>query len=270
MTATVTYADHASQSGNWYCAKERKQIDKVMGSKGKLVSPSLAHARKEGWYPGITTILRESSAPALERWKIKQAILSALTLPRQGDESDDDYLDRVLEDSEATAATAAQEGTSIHAAVQEMFLSGKLTEKRHAGKVEAALRCLETCCGDQAWQSEVVAICPLGYATKVDLCSPSWIIDWKTKEGDEAALLALATYDSHWKQLAAGHRALGQMIGPLEECRAAIGYISRTHDAAVLIEVPQEKLSIGLAMFDCNLTHWKLRTGYDPSTGVSR
>ena len=268
--AAMTYADHAAQSGNWYDPRERKQVEQVMGSKGKLVKPSLLHARKLALYPGVTTILRESSAPALERWKIKQAILSALTLPRGADETDDCYLDRVLEDSEQQAQKAADAGTSIHAAVQEMFLTGKLTDKAQAGKVEAALACLEKCCGSQQWQSEQVAICPLGYGTKVDLFSPGWIIDWKTKDGNENELISLDTYESHWKQLAAGHRALGQMIDPLEECRAAIGYISRTHDAAVLVEVPQDKLSIGLAMFDCNLTHWKLRTGYDPSTGVSR
>jgi hypothetical protein len=263
----VQYAEHGSEAGHWYDPVARLQVETIIGSKGEPVRPDLRHARKHGWYPGVTTILREASAPQLERWKIKQAVLAALTLPRQPDEADEVFLARVFRDGEEQANKAADEGTRIHAALQRFYETGTVDEY-YAGKVRAAHAALEQCCGShQQWHTEQIAFAPLGYATKVDLHCQTWVVDWKTKDFGPADLNngALDVYDSHWKQLAAGHRALGDRVAPLENCRCAIGYVSRTHDLAVVLPVDAVDLCRGLAMFDCLLTHWKLRTGYDPT-----
>jgi hypothetical protein len=269
QSPAIQYAEHGSEAGHWYDPVARLQVETIIGSKGEPVRPDLRHARKHGWYPGVTTILREASAPQLERWKIKQAVLAALTLPRQPDETDDAFLTRVLRDGEEQADQAAEEGTRIHAALQNFYETGDI-ETRYAGKIEAADKALTDCCGSGLeWIPEQIAFSPLGYATKVDLYCKAWVVDWKTKEFGPDDLGSIDVYDSHWKQLAAGHRALGDRVARLEDCRCAIGYISRTHDLAVVLPVDAADLFRGLAMFDCLLTHWKLRAGYDPCAPVT-
>lgn len=85
--------------------------------------PTIADARELGLLPSVTTILGVLAKPGLERWKLEQAIHSALTLPRLEGESEDAFARRVVQDMEAQAAKAAEFGTRIHDAIAS-FLTG--------------------------------------------------------------------------------------------------------------------------------------------------
>ena len=65
--------------------------------------------------PSVTTIMSVAAKPALENWKIDQALMAALTLPREENESLDDFMKRAKSDSKEQAIQAAQRGTEIHA-----------------------------------------------------------------------------------------------------------------------------------------------------------
>ena len=59
--------------------------------------------------------------PFLTAWLIEQALMSAITLPRNPGESDDVFKERALADSKAQAKAAREEGTRIHAVLQGAF-----------------------------------------------------------------------------------------------------------------------------------------------------
>ena len=106
------------ESGHWY-AKDGTQVLEVPKAKGDgWKKTTLREARTMNLAPGVTTIIKCAHAPQLDRWKQRQAIMSALTLPRTPDESEDDWLRRIEVDMGETARKAAEEGTKIHAALE--------------------------------------------------------------------------------------------------------------------------------------------------------
>jgi hypothetical protein len=134
------------------------QLPKKSGNGVK--EPTLREAKELGLLPSVTTILNVMAKPGLERWKLEQAIHSALTLPRQKMEWDDwwaaaqfkcpmvprdmmewaydhppDYLEpedsfaqRVAQDMEQQGLKAAEFGTRIHDAIAE-YLTGKVVPR---------------------------------------------------------------------------------------------------------------------------------------------
>lgn len=92
-----------SKAAHWYSTDGKPMHD-----------AKLPLARKLGLLPSVTTIQRAAAKPGLESWKMTQAVLSALTLPRLDGEPDDAFAERVVEDSKREAADAADWGTRMH------------------------------------------------------------------------------------------------------------------------------------------------------------
>ena len=70
-----------SESGHWY-DRSGVQVATVIGSKGQQVKPDLRHARKFGFAPGVTTILKAAHKESLVQYREKQVLLASLTLPQ--------------------------------------------------------------------------------------------------------------------------------------------------------------------------------------------
>jgi hypothetical protein len=244
----------AREGGHWYSA-DGKPVYEVEGSKGKLVKPTLVHARKLGLVPGITTILRVAAKPQLTNWLRKQSILAALTLPRGVDEPEDEWLERVLEDADSVGDSAADEGTRIHGAI-EAFYNEQQVPSGYELHVEGVRRLLDEHCGKQwKWTTEMSFAHPDGFGSKADLHSEAWVIDFKGKDGDDAAFSKLEVYEDHWMQLAATRKGLR-----LQFARAAIVYVSRTHPGVCrLIEISEEDLFRGWKMFSQLLKFWQTK-----------
>lgn len=99
---------------HWYDQKGRA-AHTVIAKNGLPRDTTLADARKQNLLPSVTTVIKQTlAAPELERWKVTQAIYSALTLPVIPGESLEDRVRRVREDSEAQAKHAARIGSEIH------------------------------------------------------------------------------------------------------------------------------------------------------------
>lgn len=80
----------------------------------------LTQARKEGLFPSVSEILmtfRESYG--LTKWKNEQLIMAAVSTPREEDDTDETFIERVLEASKEEAVAAAETGTNYHAAIAE-------------------------------------------------------------------------------------------------------------------------------------------------------
>lgn len=276
----VTPARRLTSSGHWY-TRDGQQLETVPGSKkGSQVKPDLRHARKLDLAPGITTILREAPKPALDSWKIKQAILAALTLPRVAGETDAQFVDRIVADSEQQAADAAERGTELHARVERDLGQHNLTDPW----AKAVAEQLAILTGGEPrvwWRSEVGCSSRYGYGTKVDLALVSstetvpqgFVVDMKSKDGEfgedgRRRLPAdLRTYDDHAMQLVAGAVALTSCDWPVlsGSVRGAIVYLNRDEPEARLVEIPRDELDRAWDSFRSLLFRWQVRTGYRPT-----
>jgi hypothetical protein len=252
---------HASESQHWY-ARDGSPAYEVKGANGNMRPATLRDARKLGLVPSVTTIIGSCAKPGLERWKLEQMMHAALTLPRLDGEPEAEWISRVWTDSKETARKAAERGTAIHAALQNYLVNSPIPPQyeKHVlgacGELDATIGLEWDCvCVESPFAH------PSGFGGKTDLLglSPSFILDFKTKEfgpGDD-----LKTWDEHAMQIAAYR--VGQ---EMPDARGFICYVSVTHPGlARCIEIKQDEMLKGWAMFQGLLAYWKAKNAFDPS-----
>ena len=246
----------AAESQHWYTTSGAPAYE-IKGTNGEYRPCTLRDARKLNLVPSVTSIIRCAAAPGLELWKIQQAILAALTLPRGKDENEKAWLDRVMEDSREQAKKAAERGTQIHAAIQGHY-EGVPPGPEHWEHVKATARAIEEHFGKQQWVAEKSFAHPLGFGGKADLHCKLAVVDVKSKEfREDAKRLA---WDEHCIQ-AAAYR-VGLRI-PL--ARGANAFVSTVKPGLVLIhEWKQDELELGWEMFRGLLHYWKAKNRYTP------
>lgn len=170
---------------------------------------TIADARKNGWLPSPTTILRVLDKPALTEWHKRNAILAALTTPRIDGETDDAFAERVLRvDVNAISDAAKDLGTRVHDAI-EKALSGEPVAD--SGDVMGCVMPVIDACkafGRVIWTEKVVV--GKGYAGRCDAALEGehciTIVDFKTTGAKE---LPKRSYPEHRYQLASYAKALG-------------------------------------------------------------
>jgi len=244
--------EFATAAGHWYGQDGSPQYT-IIGKNGKERNTTLRDAREHQLCPSVTTIIRMAAAPALEKWKRNQVLLSALTLPRNINETEAEWLTRVEQDWQMQGRAAADKGTAIHAAVEKHY-RGQPPDEDYWDWVKVARDTLDAICGAQEWSAERSFAHPDGFGGKTDLHSPGWLIDVKTKDGDGGEL-----YDEHLMQLAAYRHGLGI---PAAQC--GILFVNRNVPGASFVTATPEKLEGGLLMFNALLTFWQAKTGYRP------
>jgi hypothetical protein len=252
---------HASEAGHWY-SKAGESVYEVPAVKGGMRPATLRDARKLSLVPGVTTIIRCAAAPGLERWKVQQGILAALTMPRRPEEPEGEYLARILSDSQEQARRAAERGTAIHAAIQGHY-EGYPPAEEHWPFVKAAMTAIRDHCNDWEWIAEASFSHPLGFGGKVDLHNSGWVIDVKSKEfgPDDGKQLA---WDEHCLQLAAYREGLGY-----PQARCANVFVSVTHPGLAIVHPwDEEELQRGWKMFQALLLYWQIKNRYVPSVGT--
>jgi hypothetical protein len=173
---------------HWYYPDGRAchTLPKKDGSGEK--NTTLADARKLGLLPSVTSILSIKAKPGLDAWKLEQAILSALTLPKGSEETEDAFAKRIVVDMEEQAAKAAEWGTKIHAECEDMHKTGVLV--RHDDTfpyIEDYERWFKVNIREVLHAENTVVNTRLGYAGRVDLVArhKDWglvIMDLKTQK----------------------------------------------------------------------------------------
>ena len=253
---TSPSSDRPASAGHWYTQAGEPAYE-VKGKSGQMRPTTLADARKHKLVPSVTSIISCQHRPGLESWKIDQAIMAALTLPRHPDEAEAAWLLRVKSDARETARKAAERGTQIHAWVQQ-GLEGRLTDKEGVRYYDAARNALEAELGAVAWVCEAAFAHPLGFGGKCDLyaLAPDTLLDIKTTEKD---LSKVALYREHHQQLAAYRLGLHMP----EDTRCGILWVS-TNAQAQIDWVQEDELQSGLRQFDALLHYWRESRGYWP------
>lgn len=262
MSETLTTAEQTpakdkqplpSEAQHWY-RRDGSPCYEVEAKKGGMRPATLADARKLNLVPSVTMILNIVAKPGLEIWKAQQLLQAALTLPKLPDETVDNYAVRVIEDSKAQSLKAREQGTQLHAAIED-YIRGQtsLLYQKHCEKVEATLEQLgiplRAGNPEHSFASELV------YAGKIDYAHDSGLlIDFKT-----TARITPKTkpYDEHLMQCAAyGYglfipkfRALNVFVG-IEDCEVRV------------FEHAWDDLSRGFSMFCDLLSYWKKKNNF--------
>ena len=109
------------QAGHWYTA-QGESAHVVIGKNGKERNTTVTDARQMGLYPSVTSILGIMDKPQLTAWKIEQAIMSSLTLPKEEGETLEEYARRVVKDSKESTTKAAEHGTKMHTEMENILL----------------------------------------------------------------------------------------------------------------------------------------------------
>lgn len=201
---------------HWYDQKGRA-AHTVIAKNGLSRDTTLADARKQNLLPSVTTVIKQTlAAPELERWKVTQAIHSALTLPVIPGESLEDRVRRVRDDSEAQAKEAARQGSAVHDALCK-YLHDQYVPDEHERFVEELQRQIDTGFGlmlgpvKSIWSEK--SLVGDGYAGTADwLIETSQglaVVDFK---GQDVRNGRPADRQSYWIQLAAYARATGLAI----------------------------------------------------------
>jgi hypothetical protein len=222
---------------------------------------TLRDARKLGLVPGVSGISRCAAAPALERWKTEQVLLSALTLPRVDGESMDDLKKRIQDDAQQQAEKARAKGTAIHAAIQGHY-EGKPPSVEMWPYVQAAVHKITEYCGQWGWKPEGSFACHFGFGGKLDLDCGAWILDVKTKEFTSTQLPEKQlAWDDNCIQLAAYRAGRNN-----PHARCANVFISVNEPGlAVIHEWKEDELERGWRMFLALLQYWQSKNRYNSS-----
>lgn len=238
----------ATEGGHWY-RKDGSPAYTIIGKNGQERPTTLRDAKKEGLVPSVTTIIKCAAAPGLTNWMTDQAIMAALTLPRNEGENDADFVARVKADSKAQAEKARERGTQIHAWVQAGFEGGTLDEGWDYYESAASILIGE--CGHQKWITEK-SFATDSYGGKCDLHNNAYLIDIKTTDKD---ISTLKTWDEHAMQLAAYSWGLGG------ERKCGILFINSITAESRVIWIPEDDLWRGRKCFFALLDFWYAKTG---------
>lgn len=121
MSKTTTNIVRPNSASHWYKVDDKKvtafhsvPYAGKRGKDGETRKTTLRDARKVGAFPSVTNVLSILHKEFLEAYKINQAILASLTLPRIDGESEDEFARRIVGDSKEHASSAARLGSSIH------------------------------------------------------------------------------------------------------------------------------------------------------------
>ena len=245
-------------SEHWYCALTGAPKYTTIGKNGKERNTTLRDAKSAPGtlVPSVSTINSQLSKAGLDTWKQTQALLAAAENPRGLQETEKEYVERILYLSKAKSREAADRGTLIHDFIESFYNQEYLPEMpTYVRKVDDAITAHF---GAQLWIAEQSLVNQEGYGGKCDLyCKAKGehggvVIDFKTTEKSPGDL---TPYLEHTLQLA----AYREVLAPTARC--ANVYINGTTGEVAIYEHSEQDIRDGYEMFLALLKIYKLKTG---------
>ena len=243
-----------SEAGHWYTLEGKPQYT-VIGKNKKERNTTLRDARQLNLVPSVTTILDVAAKPGLVNWQINQGIHAALTLDRQVDESDEQFLYRVRQDSKEQGLKAAEQGTKIHGDINMGFAGKKDSEV-----YTHLIKLINNSFPNQDWISEgSYTSKEMGVGGQVDLHSKTIVMDFKTKDDIEGKDASKLVFDNHGMQLS----AYAQGCEYEDVDRVSI-FVDRKNTNLIACHIwDKESHYKHVKMFNNILEYWKLVKNYD-------
>jgi hypothetical protein len=257
-------SDFATESGHWY-SQSGDPAYTITGANGLQRNTTVRDARKLGLVPSVTTVCGLEAKPQLTRWLVNQAMLAAITLPRDPHESDDQFMARALNDSQQQTRQAADRGTHIHGLIERAMRDGRVegVTEEDAAIVQPVLEWLDKTFSGYHWYPERSFASELGFGGKIDLFGTygdaAVVIDFKCKAGiaEKGKTAKDMAYDQHITQLAAYANGLGY---PKAECVNL--FIDADVPGCIVAKVwTADEVNQGWAAFECLLKLFKIRKG---------
>ena len=258
-----------AESGRWYSPETKLCVTEITGKNGKVRKPNIADAVKLGLLPSVTSVQAVMAKPALVRWMQGQAIMAALTLPKVAGESDEAYIDRILDDAEALKEAACETGKDFHTAAEGYWKAGIVKHDDPAIQMFLA--------GLVAWRISMdarypgltwYAECPyindaLGIAGTPDIVGIGADViivgDYKTMDLSKVKGCP-KPYDSHGMQMACGLTTLE----PAKTVRLGVNlFVDRVTGEIRCYEWTDDEISEYWAMFKTVVQLWKQVNKWD-------
>lgn len=223
---------------------------------------TLADARKLGLLRSVTNYLNCLARPALESWKIEQAVLACLTSPRREGEALDEFVKRVLQvdqEQRQEAKAAAERGNQIHDALASAFLGEDYDQSLTPWIFPAFTEIRKLVPRTIAVETILVG---LGYAGRVDLIGEDgaceWVIDWKSTR----KLPDKGSWPEHLLQLSA--YAASRQMQTAMQIQTANVYISTAEEGKFVCWINPPWLETFEHGFKPIVEHVCWRDAYDP------
>lgn len=233
-------------ASHWYFP-DGTPLHEVPRADGKGTRPtSLRDARKLNLFPSVTNVLGILAKPALDAWKQQQAILAALTLPRNEGESLDDFASRVVTDMQSEVGRAADLGSAVHAAIEGYAQGRWLPEDKEIARLFEPARQWFDAEVTQVHSVEIAAAhLEFGYAGRVDLVATlkstgrPTVVDFKTQKTrrDKDGSFKPIIHDTWPLQLEAYRMALVSRDKGLSNAAIASVVIGSTEPVPVVVKV---------------------------------
>jgi hypothetical protein len=269
---TTKEKTYASEAGHWYTEKGETAYEVPYADPKRGTRPTtLRDARKLNLCPSTTGIIGVADKPALTAWKVRQAFLAALTLPKNEGESLDDFAKRAAQDAKEEAQAASELGSRIHGAIEDALMGAAIDVEAFGPHVDNTLAILRDLQGENlsVWNTETPFAHPLGYGGKIDLWTAGYVIDLKTKDFDEDVDVAKSlAWPEQCMQLAAYAAGLGADggNGPGGTWPTLVNiYIDRKTGLTRWHIWKKDQVEVAWAKFRCLLTYWQLDKNYIPS-----
>mgnify|MGYP003345752673 FL=1 len=234
-------------SGHWYQQDGTPAYTQI-AKNGNIRGTTVRDARAQNLSPSVTTVLGVANKPALQSWLQQQVLLAALTLPRNENESEAEWIERVMQDSKATGKAAAERGTRIHEIIESYFDQVYMPEK--PAYLDEIDKILSLTFGNQLWKSER-SFAKYGFGGKVDLSANGFVVDFKTTEKD---LDKVEPYHEHEMQLAAYRMGLD-----MPTARCAIIFVNGNTNQVKLCEIGSADLENAWECFNHLLSFYRLK-----------
>ena len=253
-------------SSHWYKADGTPchQLPRAKGS--GLRATTLRDARKLQLFPSVTSILGIFSKPQLDRWKLQQVALASLRLERSAEESDDYYVDRLIDEAFQQVEQAADLGSRIHDAIEKHYEGVEVpqdlqayTSPVFAWQAQKQIQFIE--------REKVLVNTDYGFAGTMDIAcrygqDGIGVIDFKTKKTKPG--VEVKPFDGQAMQIAAyaatywGEAKLPQVYG-------ANVYISTTEPGRLEVcTYTPEQLVAEWEVYKLACAIWRHSKKYDP------
>jgi hypothetical protein len=158
--------------------------------------------------PSVTSIIGILDKPQLTRWKMREVAKAAIAIPGpQGDEPVERFADRAIEAAMSQVGEAADLGSRIHAAIENLMRGGAEEPSEELRPYVKPVLDWMRQVGVKVTHSEIVLVNAVhGFAGRVDALF-TWgdafgkmgILDFKTKKTKEGE--KVEAYDEHTLQL---------------------------------------------------------------------
>lgn len=230
-------------------------------ARGEGLRPTrITDARKNGWYPSVTTIQGMLDKPALNDWRVTEHLKTVFGLGTlEGFSTLDDFCQHVKTKTREALDKAPQQGTDFHD-VMEKFYNGTLPENDPFYRIAVNTHyTVATKTGEEDWIPEQSFVHEMGYAGKVDLHNNLWVLDFKTKNTCDKWKPGKMHYPEMAMQLGAYRMGLGT-----PKARCANVFVCLEDGSTEFHEWANDELDKQFANFTDLLRVWLRNAGYVP------